>query len=89
MLTFFLNGYGQLGDTGFTAFGAMPVKTPDSLFKKIQQAGDNITSRSGAVLELLSFHADHGTNDYVIFYAHDLDNELRHYLHPPASDSLQ
>ena len=58
-------------ETGFTAYGEVPVKTPDSLLRKIHLAAD-IKAKIAAVQPLLAFHAAHGTTDSVIFYAQQL-----------------
>lgn len=62
-------------ETGFTGYGEVPVKTPDSLFRKIHLATD-IKAKILAVQPLLSFHATHGTTDSVIFYAQELIGSL-------------
>ncbi len=61
--------------TAFTGYGNVPVKTPDSLLRKIQLA-KNIKAKILAFQPLLAFHAAHGTTDSVIIYAQQLMAEL-------------
>ncbi|SEW52907.1 tetratricopeptide repeat-containing sensor histidine kinase [Chitinophaga arvensicola] len=56
---------------GFTGYGEVPVKTPDSFFRKINLATD-VKTKILAVQPLLAFHAAHGTTDSVILYAQQL-----------------
>jgi len=58
-------------DAGFTGYGQVPVKTPDSLLRKIALATD-IKAKILAVQPLLAFHAAHGTTDSVILYGQQL-----------------
>lgn len=58
-------------ESGFTGYGAMPVKTPDSLLRKVALATD-IKTKIEAVQPLMAFHAAHGTTDSVILYAQQL-----------------
>ncbi|MGN7819309.1 tetratricopeptide repeat-containing sensor histidine kinase [Chitinophaga sp. 22536] len=59
----------------FTGYGDVPVKTPDSLLRKVFLATD-IKTKIQAVQPLLAFHAAHGTTDSVIFYAQQLISSL-------------
>lgn len=61
--------------TAFTGYGDVPVKTPDSLLRKVFLATD-IKTKIQAVQPLLAFHAAHGTTDSVIFYAQQLISSL-------------
>lgn len=73
-------------ETGFTAYGEVPVKTPDSLLRKIHLAAD-IKAKIAAVQPLLAFHAAHGTTDSVIFYAQQLIGGLNQ-SDLPSADKL-
>ncbi|WP_186452392.1 tetratricopeptide repeat-containing sensor histidine kinase [Chitinophaga polysaccharea] len=73
-------------ETGFTAYGEVPVKTPDSLLRKIQLATD-IKAKIAAAQPLLAFHAAHGTADSVIFYAQQLIGGLNQ-SDLPSADKL-
>ncbi|QHS63567.1 tetratricopeptide repeat-containing sensor histidine kinase [Chitinophaga agri] len=73
-------------DAGFTGYAGVPVKTPDSLFKKVHLATD-VKTKIQAIQPLLSFHATHGTTDSVILYALDLIGDLNQSK-LPAADRL-
>ncbi|WP_211092895.1 tetratricopeptide repeat-containing sensor histidine kinase [Chitinophaga polysaccharea] len=73
-------------ETGFTAYGDVPVKTPDSLFRRMHLATD-IKAKIAAVQPLLAFHAAHGTTDSVIFYAQQLIGSLNQ-SDLPSADKL-
>jgi NarL family two-component system sensor histidine kinase LiaS len=73
-------------DAAFTGYGEVPVKTPDSLLRKIHLATD-IKTKIGAVQPLLVFHADHGTTDSVILYAQALIGSLNQ-SDLPSADKL-
>ncbi|NLR77322.1 ATP-binding protein [Chitinophaga eiseniae] len=73
-------------ETGFTAYGEVPVKTPDSLLRKIHLATD-IKAKIAEVQPLLAFHAAHGTTDSVIFYAQQLIGGLNQ-SDLPSADKL-
>ncbi|UYQ95664.1 histidine kinase [Chitinophaga horti] len=60
---------------GFTGYGEVPVKTPDSLLRHIAGATD-IRTKVTSVQNLLTFHTDHGTTDSVIFYTRQLLADL-------------
>lgn len=62
-------------EAGFTGYGEVPVKTPDSLLRKIHFATD-IKAKILAAQPLLAFHAAHGTTDSVIYYAQQLIEDL-------------
>lgn len=62
-------------ESGFTAYGNVPVKTPDSLLWRLRIATD-IKEKVQAVQPLLAFHVAHGTTDSVIFYAQQLIGSL-------------
>ncbi|WP_209867485.1 ATP-binding protein [Chitinophaga sp. OAE865] len=57
--------------TAFTGYGKVPVKTPDSLLRKIHSA-TGIKEKILALQPLLAFHTAHGTTDSVIIYAQQL-----------------
>lgn len=59
----------------FSAFGTLPIKTPDSLLGKWHTAG-NLTERVLAGQALIHFHEAAGTHDSVIFYAQDIQRRL-------------
>lgn len=61
--------------TAFTGYGKVPVKTPDSLLRKVHLA-TGIKEKILALQPLLAFHADHGTTDSVIIYAQQLIGSL-------------
>ncbi|NLU93243.1 hypothetical protein HGH90_14990 [Chitinophaga sp. Ak27] len=73
-------------ETGFTAYGDVPVKTPDSLLRRMHLATD-IKAKIAAVQPLLAFHAAHGTTDSVIFYAQQLIGSLNQ-SDLPSADKL-
>lgn len=60
---------------GFTAYGDLPVKTPDSLLRKLELAGD-FKEKMLAAQPLMAFHNAHGTTDSVIFYSRQLIDAL-------------
>lgn len=61
--------------TAFTGYGKVPVKTPDSLLRKVHLAS-SIKEKILALQPLLAFHAAHGTTDSVIIYAQQLIGSL-------------
>lgn len=61
--------------TAFTGYGKVPVKTPDSLLRKVHLA-TGIKEKILALQPLLAFHAHHGTTDSVIIYAQQLIGSL-------------
>ncbi|WP_142687438.1 tetratricopeptide repeat-containing sensor histidine kinase [Chitinophaga polysaccharea] len=61
--------------TAFTGYGKVPVKTPDSLLRKIHSA-TGIKEKILALQPLLAFHTAHGTTDSVIIYAQQLIGSL-------------
>lgn len=69
------NCISQANPEGFTGFGRLPVKTPDSLLQKLKNAPD-IEGKISATLGLTAFHASLGTTDSVIFYAKAIEEEL-------------
>ncbi|MBC9929362.1 tetratricopeptide repeat-containing sensor histidine kinase [Chitinophaga qingshengii] len=73
-LSIFYPCWAQNG-TAFTGYGDVPVKTPDSLLRKVQLT-TGIGARIQAMQPLLAFHAAHGTTDSVIFYTNQLIGEL-------------
>lgn len=62
-------------ESAFTGYGTVPVKTPDSLLRKIHLA-TNIKAKIEAVQPLLTFYAAHGTTDSVILYAQQFIDSL-------------
>ncbi|WP_343306362.1 sensor histidine kinase [Chitinophaga niabensis] len=70
MLMITISGLAQNPGT-FVGYGTLPVKTPDSLLRRLKHAGD-IKEKILAAQPLLAFHASHGTTDSVIFYAQQL-----------------
>ncbi|WP_188316124.1 tetratricopeptide repeat-containing sensor histidine kinase [Chitinophaga agrisoli] len=70
-------------DAAFTGYGEVPVKTPDSLLRKIHLA-TGIKAKILAVQPLLAFHAAHGTTDSVILYAQRLIDSLNQSDLPAA-----
>ena len=59
----------------FTAYGDIPVRTPDSLLRKLELAG-SIQEKMQAAEPLMAFHTAHGTTDSVIFYSQQLIDAL-------------
>src|SRR5690606_16767463 len=59
----------------FSAFGTLPIKTPDSLLGKWYTA-HNTTERVLAGQALIRFHEAAGTHDSVIFYAQNIQRRL-------------
>lgn len=69
--------------TAFTGYGTVPVKTPDSLLRKVHLAA-GIKEKILALQPLLAFHAAHGTTDSVITYAQQLIGSLNQSDLPSA-----